>query len=416
LVSGGRPSEPASAQPLPEGETDWRGVLFGLAVGVLAAYQQFKLPPTLPLLLERYAYDRTLAGGFMSIYAVAGLLLSVPVGRLLARRGPRGLLIAAFGLFLAGNALALAAPWSGVLMLGSRMLEGLGFAIAAVVGAVVTTTSAALRHRPIAVALWATWIPLGQVVGTLFAIPSVSVGSWRPLWWVSAAGTLALALWGAHLSAEGGPSLRAPAGTSGAPASAPPNAYPERRGLLLLVSGLFGLWSAQYISYVTWLPQYLVEAHGFAPGAAARAYLVPSVLVIVANLGAGVLMRWGWGLGLLLVGSTAVQALVWFLIPLTRSTAEGLLSLTAYGIAAGITATCIFALPGALYGVEARRGFGAMMAGRNLGVLFGPVLLAQVVAAAGGWRPIPALFGTVTAVNVLLAAYVCRRIALLPES
>jgi hypothetical protein len=61
---------------------NWTGVAFGLALLVLAAYQQLKLPPGLPILLEQYDYGRALAGGFMSIYAVCGLALSVRLGAL----------------------------------------------------------------------------------------------------------------------------------------------------------------------------------------------------------------------------------------------------------------------------------------------------------------------------------------------
>ncbi|NTU60059.1 MAG: MFS transporter, partial [Deltaproteobacteria bacterium] len=357
-----------------EKATDWSGVAFGLMLGLLAAYQQFKLPPALPLLLQRFGYTRAVAGGFMSVYAVAGLLVSVPAGRVLARRGPRGILAAAFSLFLAGNALALALPSSSAAMLASRLLEGLGFSVAAVVGAVVAVSSASLRHRPVALALWATWIPVGQVVGTALAIPTVSAGHWRPLWWFSAGATLALWAWGLRLGARGCPAL-APPPASGGPAPADPRqsvVLRERRLLIALAAALFGLWSSSYITYVTWLPQYLVEAHGFTPGAAARAYLIPSVLVILANLGAGVILRGGTTAARLLGGSLAVQTAVWFLIPVTQGPVSGVVSLVVYGVAAGLTATALFALPGEILGPAASQGFAPMMAGRNVGVLAGP--------------------------------------------
>ena len=62
-------------------------VALGLALVIYAAFSQFKLPVVLPVLLEDYGYGRVLAGGFMSIFAVFGILLSVPIGRLVARRG-----------------------------------------------------------------------------------------------------------------------------------------------------------------------------------------------------------------------------------------------------------------------------------------------------------------------------------------
>lgn len=67
--------------------TNWTGVLFGLAIAVVAAFQQFKLPPVLPLMIDRYGYDRVLAGGFMSVFALAGLVLSWNLGRWMQRHG-----------------------------------------------------------------------------------------------------------------------------------------------------------------------------------------------------------------------------------------------------------------------------------------------------------------------------------------
>ena len=70
-------------------------VALGLALVIYAAYSQFKLPVVLPVLLDSYGYDRVLAGGFMSIFAVFGILLSVPMGRAVARRGALRLILLA---------------------------------------------------------------------------------------------------------------------------------------------------------------------------------------------------------------------------------------------------------------------------------------------------------------------------------
>ena len=103
---------------------DPSGVAFGALLAVLAAYQQFKLPPVLPLLTSQYGHDPRVAGGFMSVYALAGLALSPVLGRLIERHGLAAYLQSAFALFATGGAIALAWPDSGVLMLFSRSLEG----------------------------------------------------------------------------------------------------------------------------------------------------------------------------------------------------------------------------------------------------------------------------------------------------
>ena len=78
--------------PINRERTDWTGMAFGTCLACLVAFQQFKLPPVLPVLLADYHWDRTLAGGLMAIYALAGLLLSIPLGNALQRRGIFGAL------------------------------------------------------------------------------------------------------------------------------------------------------------------------------------------------------------------------------------------------------------------------------------------------------------------------------------
>lgn len=96
---------------------------FGVGIGVLTAYHQFKLPPALPLLFQQYAYPRVLAGGFMSVCALTGLFLSVAIGARLSREGPGRLLLGALALLVASSGLGLAVPASGAVMLASRLLE-----------------------------------------------------------------------------------------------------------------------------------------------------------------------------------------------------------------------------------------------------------------------------------------------------
>ena len=68
-------------EPEPARKTLWRGVALGLGLSCFAAYQQFKLPPVLPDLLREFPHGPAIAAGFMSIYALIGLLVSQPLGR-----------------------------------------------------------------------------------------------------------------------------------------------------------------------------------------------------------------------------------------------------------------------------------------------------------------------------------------------
>jgi hypothetical protein len=81
----------------------------------------------------------------------------------------------------------------------------------------------------------------------------------------------------------------------------------EERWALSLAALLFTLWSAQYFAYMTWLPQFLVEAHGLEPGLATLAYSVPVVTLIVVGLATSTWIRRGAAVGPLLAGSLGLE-------------------------------------------------------------------------------------------------------------
>ena len=380
-------------------KTNWLGVSFGVGLGVLAAYHMFKLPPVLPLMLERYSYDRLTAGGFMSIYAAAGLLASALIGVMLQRRGLRPFLPAAAGLFIAGSLIAIAVPEQGPLVLLGRGLEGLAFAVFAVAGPMIAIGSANARHIPIATALCAAWIPLGQIIALGLAHPIVTAALWRPLWWIGIGATVVFATAAWRWT-------RTPRATLGndVPARQRFRAVsPMRRWALLLAAGIFTLWSTQIFAMFTWLPQYLVEERGLDAAGAILPYGIPALLILIFNLVGGVMLRAGLPLAPLMALGLALQALIWFLLPLLGGTAAGVAALVAFGIGAGVTPTCLFAAPGAILGQGRSAGtaFGIIMTGRSLGVLIGPILLPPALIALGAWANIGPLFGGIALVAML---------------
>ena len=170
-------------------------IAFGLAVACFGAFQQFKLPVALPVLLDLYDYDRALAGGLMSVYAFVGIVVSLRLGRLIERLGVTIPLLAGMGFFILGSATALAWPQSGFLVLLGRGLEGLGFAVVAIVGPVLANAHASPRHLPIVIGLTAAWIPVGQLTATLAAPISLASVGWQGLWWLAIIASLGFSLW-----------------------------------------------------------------------------------------------------------------------------------------------------------------------------------------------------------------------------
>lgn len=381
------------------------GVAFGVGLACFAAYQQFKLPVVLPVLLERYGYDRILAGACMSVYALAGLFLSLYAGRLLERRGALPPLCAAMAFMLAGTLLPLAAPAHGWLMLLGRGLEGIGFAMLAVCGPVIASASAAPRQVPLVAGLAAMWIPVGQLSATALAPLAFALHGWTLLWWAGAAGCAAFTVWTLRMRRT--PALAAVPASNLAPRPA------LARRALAVTAVIFGIWSGQYFAFMTWMPQFLVEVHGLEVSSALTGYVVPVVLVVVFNLVTGAALRAGASLGALMAVGLAAQAAAWWCLPLAGAGGWGLALLIVYGMSAGIVPACLFATPDAVTRSSGRTAaaFGFIMTGRNVGVLIGPVLLAQIVKSAGAWSLTWWVFGALTTIAFALGAALARPLA-----
>ena len=171
------------------------GVALGLGLACFGAYQLFKLPVVLPVLLAQYDYDRTLAGAFMSVYAVSGLALSVWFGRIITRRGPLFLATPAVTCIGLGAALTLVAPQFGLVVLLSRGLEGIAFAVLGIIGPVLASSHATRRQLPLILGISAAWIPVGQLTATFLAPVSLTSIGWQGLWYVAIGGSAGLFLW-----------------------------------------------------------------------------------------------------------------------------------------------------------------------------------------------------------------------------
>ena len=374
-------------------------IAFGLAIAAFAAFQQFKLPVALPVLLQNYGYDPFLAGSFMSIYALIGLLFSIKLGALLNRRNMLKAVHLGLALFVAGAAITLAVPDNGWLVLAGRGLEGLGFAVMAIAGPVLANSNATPRQLPIVVGMTAAWIPVGQLMATALA----GLG-WEQLWWLSILGSLAFGAWALSLQQrDKGPAN--PSGASSAAAGTPPVITRLQRRTLVITGTIFMLWACQYFAYMTWLPLYLVEAQGLGVSQALLGYVVPVSLVAVFSVATGFLLRAGLSLGWLALGGLSAQALVWVTMPYMQSPALGILSLVVYGSAGGIIPACLFAAPSRAMdsGRDTAKAFGIVMTGRNMGVLVGPVLIAQAYKVTGNWNDASPIFGAITALCLPLA-------------
>ncbi len=398
-------------------KTHITGIAFGLGLAFLAAYQQFKLPVVLPVLLADYGYDRTLAGGFMCIYSLSGLVLSIPLGRAIQRHGAGSLILWSLALMIPGNALALVVPESGWLVLAARGLEGIAFAVLAIGGPALANANASRHSLPLVAGLTATWIPVGQLTATFLAPVAIATSGWRMLWYVGIGATAMFFVWTIVNRASGRMVLAPPRGASTDMPAGDAGITPQQHRALILTGIVFMLWSVQYFAYMTWLPQYLVEVHALTVTDAQWGYAIPVTLVMVVCVITGLGLQGGLPIGSLIVCALVTQAAVWWLLPIAGGGVGGVASLVVYGTGAGVVAACLFAMPSAILGRghDTARAFGIVMTGRNMGVLIGPVLLAQAFKMTNTWDLAAPIFGVLTTACLVAAILLARRLGALPD-
>lgn len=389
-------SEP---QPVAE-RTRWPLVALGVAVSAFGAYLQFKLPPVLPAFLASYPHDADMAAGFMSVFALVGLIASAPLGRLLERRAILRALFAGLAFAALGILIGLAAPQSGPLMLLARGIEGLTFAIFALIGPVIANQAAARRDLGLVTGLIATWIPIGQLLAGILALIGAD---WQALWLINLALILPLAGAGWAARASLGPLSR-----PGAQSASLPGAKTERA--LIIGAGIFLLWALQFFAFMTWLTKYLTGELRLSETAAILAYLLPVLVIMVFNVATGWLLARGMKLLPALIMALLMQSLVWLSAPWLAG-GTGIVMLVVYGIGAGIAPACFFHLPhhlahaGAAVGPKA---YGVLMTGRNSGVLLGPILMAWLFQGDLGWTGAAFVVAGITAMAAMLAGFLAK--------
>jgi predicted MFS family arabinose efflux permease len=393
-----------NAPDMDSGRSDWGGIWLGLAISSLAAFQMLKLPPALPLMIDAYGYDRITAGALVSIYALSGLVLSVAVGRL-ASRHPVVIMGGSLAFFMIGNLITLALPEIAWLNLAARALEGFAYAVFAIAGPALANRSAVEKDLSSVAGIVAIWVPVGQILALGVGYLTFHAYGWQPLWWVSVVLTALVGVW---LWLRWKPVSHALAGLAdGATAFS----TTQREQTLLWFAGIvFAIWGGQYIAFMTWLPDYMVDTFGVGAHTAAAANALCVVGVLLSGLSTGWLLRKGVPLGLLFGGATLIQAVVWIAAPYMGAMA-GLVAITLYGIVSGAAPTCLFAVPGRLLGGD-RAGptaFGPLMAGRNLGIFATPILAGWLIGF-GGWHDVGLIFGAITFVSTIAGVVMARAI------
>jgi MFS family permease len=348
---------------------------------VAAPLHQFKVPPLLPVLMAEFQLNLTQAGALMSVFAITGLLLALPAGIILQRAGPKVTGGLALGCLAGGATLGALTTQVG-LLLTSRVIEGIGMGLLGVVAPATIAMWFPPERQGTPMGIWATWVPVGNLLMYLLAPAVATAQGWPAVWWLAVGYTLVI-LAGYLLLMRRPPRLAAPtASTPPAPTSL--WAALANRDLWLL-SFAFACFNIVFLGTGTFLPTFLAEIRSFSLGVAATVASVASMGVLVSAPVSGWLSdrlgsrRWMIILPFLLV--TLIFPLP-FILP---SLGLIVLAMALQGLVIGAIPTATFAAAPEVMGRPelAGLGVGALMVGQNLGTLIGPLFMGEMVRLLG---------------------------------
>ena len=349
-----------------------------LLAGVTAPFNQFKVPPVMPVLMNTFTIDLTTAGMLMSIFAITGLIIALPAGLFLQRYGLKTSGLAAAGCLLIGSVLGATAGSYYVLFV-SRLVEGIGMGLMAVVGPAAIAAWFPAERRGLPMGIWATWVSLGSLLIYNIAPPMESAYGWQSVWWFAAGFTgIALLLFAAFFRLP-------PIEKNTLPNTSFSNIALFRKVLrrtnIWLLALAFGCFNFVIIGVIaTYFPTYLKTVHGFdLAGASLITSIKMIVVIITAPLIGWLVDRVGSPRRIILLSFLALA--VFMTLPFTISGWMIAGSMVLLGILAGAIPTCTFASVPELMGKAAPAGIGmgVIMIGQNLGQLLGPLVFGSLV-------------------------------------
>jgi MFS family permease len=374
-----RPTQPTGSAPAIPGYA-WVILLVVFLASVAAPLNLSKVPPLMPVLMEAFQLDLGQAGLLMSVFAFTGLLLALPAGFILQKLGPKVSGLAALASLALGAALGALAVEPGLLIL-SRVIEGIGMGLIAVIAPATIALWFPPEKRGTPMGLWATWVPVGSVtMYNLAPLLATSVG-WQAVWWLGAGFSVVVLVLFVLLmrqplqpmdpldpSAAGGPSLR--------------RALAKRDIWLLALE--FGCFNLVFNAIATFFPTFLAEEHSYTLSDAAFTASVSTFVVLLsAPLAGWVSDRIGSRRLVIAVPMLLTAGLI--LLPFRVTGAPLILTMIVLGLLMGGIPTATFAAAPEIMGSPQLAGMGlaVVAVGQNLGMVVGPALFGALVGLAG---------------------------------
>lgn len=159
----------------------WRVTLSAVFAGLAIAIIQNKVVPCITVLQNTFEIDAGTAGWLSSAFCVMGIVMAFPGALIVEKIGLKrtGLLSLLFGLI--GTGIGILAD-SVPLLLVSRVIEGAGAGLIAIVVPSLISLWFSPEKRGLPMSIWSTWQIVAQSLCFLFGLSLTDAFGWRGLW------------------------------------------------------------------------------------------------------------------------------------------------------------------------------------------------------------------------------------------
>ncbi|MFT6877136.1 MAG: MFS family permease [Granulosicoccus sp.] len=350
--------------------------------GCTTALHIGKIPAAIPLLQDVWQLSLTQSGLIISLHSILIATCGLLLGLLIRRLGYVPFAIIGVGIVGVGSLLGSFAQSLPLLLVG-RSIEGLGWIISVIVLPSLISALSTAKDRPLVMALWASFLPVGAGMMLLYAPTLQSRGGWQ-LSWLFGSGVSFLAAIVVYLiTRKYGRELSHLGATAG------PWSFSDlTKRVVWLLSGCFLLYSFSYIPLISFLPLLLVETSHLTIGWASSIAALVMLCNSVGSVSAGIFLRRGYSASkLLMIGAFGSGVCAVFIFAPFSTTGIRIIFAFAFSMFGGVVPGILFSTMPKAASHPSSVGLliGLMMQLAGIGMLLGGVVIPGTIEYFNAW-------------------------------
>ncbi len=386
-------------------KTAWFAVLVLYVGGCTTSLHIGKIPPAIPLFKSEWGLSLTESGLIVSLYSLLIALCGFALGLFIRRMGSAQCAFIAVGIVGIGGLIGSFATALPLLLVG-RTIEGLGWIMSVIVLPSLISALSSDKDRPMLLAAWASFLPVGAGSMLLMAPALLERGGWQLTWHYAALMSFLASGCVFLVTRRYRERLRELGPTK------EKNSYGDlRKPVVWMLSLCFFAYSFSYVPLISFFPLLILETSALSLETVSLFAALILLCNSVGSVSSGFLLRRGVGFGpLLIVGILGGGVFAYLHFATGSSTSVRIASAFLFSMLGGMVPGVLFSTIPRAASQPASAGmlFGVMMQFSGIGMLLGGVILPGVVEWQGQWSSAGVAILAVACMGVVLA-WQCRR-------